>query len=158
VPIPEAFISESLYSQDQWFVHDIVDSGEHHLVGICDTSELASHPLVVGQRPWPGQPKHVPGAIMVQITGTLGNIHAVTVLGLRMSEGWVGFGTNILEARFRGLGRIGPPLRCELKVEELRELKGQLFVTYAFRYEQEGKAIYKSRQRASWLRTEADRA
>ncbi|KIG13267.1 hypothetical protein DB30_00411 [Enhygromyxa salina] len=152
MPIPELFTSESLYTPDQWFVHDIVDSGEHHLVGICDTSELTSHPLVVAQRAWPGQPKHVPGAVMVQITGTLGNIHAVTVLNLRMTDGWVGFGTNILDARFRGLGRIGPSLRCELKVEELRELKGQLFVTYAFRFTQEGRAIYKSRQRASWLR------
>ncbi|WP_106087745.1 hypothetical protein [Enhygromyxa salina] len=153
--IPELFTSESLYTPDQWFVHDIVETGERHMVGICDTSELASHPLVVAQRSWPGQPKHVPGAIMVQITGTLGNIHAVTVLNLRMTDGWVGFGTNILDARFRGLGRIGPPLRCELKVEELRELKGQLFVTYEFRFGQEGRAIYKSRQRASWSRVQA---
>lgn len=150
--IPEAFASESLYTPDQWFVHDVVESGEDHLVGTCDTAQLATHPLVEAQRPWPGQPKHVPGAIMVQITGTLGNLHAVMVLGLRMSEGWVGFGTNILGAKFRGLGEIGPPMRCELKVEELRELRGTKFVTYAFRYEQDGRLIYTSRQRASWLR------
>ncbi|PRQ02739.1 hypothetical protein ENSA5_20910 [Enhygromyxa salina] len=152
--IPEAFTSESLYTPDQWYVHDVVESGEDHLVGICDTATLADHPMVVAQRPWPGQPKHIPGVIMVQITGTLGNIHAVTVLGLRMSEGWVGFGTNILDARFRGLGQIGPPLRCELKVEDLREIRGQRFATYKFRYEQEGRVIYTSRQRASWMRSE----
>lgn len=152
--IPEAFLSESLYTQDQWYVHDVLECGEDHVVGICDTSQLTDNPLVLAQRPWPGQPKHVPGAVMVQITGTLGNIHAVCGLGLRMTEGWIGFGTNILDAKFRGLGAIGPAMRCELKVEEQRWIKGQLFVTYAFRYEQDGRPIYRSRQRASWMRSE----
>jgi hypothetical protein len=147
--ILDDFATESLYEPEHWYVHEVVEHGDDFLVGICDTQTLVNHPLVLAQRPWPGQPKHVPGAVMVQITGTLGNIHAVTVLGLRMTEGC---GTNILEAKFRGLGKIGPPLRCELRVEDHRELRGQRFVTYAFRYEQEGRAIYTSRQRASWLR------
>ena len=152
---PEEFEPESLYTRDQWYIHELVEASESRIVGICDTRELADSPIVRAQRDWPGQPKHVPGIIMVQITGTLGNIHAVSQLGLRMSEGWVGFGTNILEAKFRGLGTIGPALRCELEVESKRELKGQLFVTYTFRYEQEGRRVYTSRQRASWMRVEA---
>lgn len=155
VAIPEAFTSESLYAPDHWYVHDVLDCSAERVVAICDTSQLREHPLVQAQRPWPGQPKHVPGAIMIQITGTLGNLHAVFGLGLRMSEGWAGFGTNILDAKFRGLGQLGPAMRCELEVEDQRELKGQLFVTYGFRYEQDGRLIYKSRQRASWLRTSA---
>lgn len=154
--ILDDFAAESLYEREHWYVHEVVEHGEDFLIGICDTNTLVEHPLVLAQRPWPGQPKHVPGAVMVQITGTLGNIHAVAVLGLRMSEGWVGFGTNILEAKFRGLGKLGPPLRCELRVEDHRELRGQRFVTYAFRYEQEGRAIYTSRQRASWLRDKVE--
>lgn len=150
--ILDEFAAESLYEPEHWYVHEVVEIGEDFLVGICDTGTLADHPLVLAQRPWPGQPKHVPGAVMVQLTGTLGNIHAVAVLGLRMTEGWVGFGTNILDAKFRGLGKIGPPLRCELRVEEQRELRGTRFITYAFRFEQDGRAIYTSRQRASWLR------
>lgn len=149
-----AFAPESLYTPDQWYVHDILEHDQDRVIGICDTSRLADHPLVLAQRPWPAQPKHVPGVIMVQITGTLGNFHAVMCLGLKMTEGWAGFGTNILDAKFRGLGRIGPVMRCELKVEESRELRGTRFVTYAFRYEQEGRVIYTSRQRASWLRGE----
>lgn len=150
--MPEAFASESLYTPDQWYVHDILELDAEHVVGVCDTATLVDNPLVVAQRPWPGQPKHVPGAIMVQITGTLGNVHAVFGLGLRMSEGWVGFGTNILTAKFKGLGQLGPPLRCALKVDDQRELGGQLFVTYAFRYEQDGQLVYSSRQRACWGR------
>ena len=150
---PEDFERESLYTRDQWYIDELLELGEERVVGVCDTAKLADSPIVQAQRPWPGQPKHVPGVVMVQITGTLGNIHAVGALGLRMSEGWVGFGTNILQAKFRGLGTIGPAMRCELKVEDSRTLKGQLFVTYAFRYEQEGRVVYTSRQRASWAKT-----
>jgi len=152
VPIPEAFAAESLYTPDQWYVHDVLELGEGRVVGVCETESLRAHPLVLAQRSWPNQPKHVPGAVMVQITGTLGNIHAVCVLGLRMSEGWVGFGTHIHEARFRGLGQLGPALRCELSVERVRRLAGSIFVTYAFDLSQDGRPIYRSRQSASWSR------
>lgn len=152
VAIPAEFRAESLYTPDQWYVDDVLELDEDHVVGLCDTAALAEHPLVHAQRPWPGHGKHVPGSIIVQITGTLGNIHAVSGLGLRMSEGWVGFGTHIHEARFRGLGEIGPALRCELAVERVRRLKGTTFVTYKFRYEQDGRLIYSSRQSASWVR------
>ena len=153
---PEDFVGESLYTRDQWYIDELVECDAEHVVGICDTAKLADSPIVQAQKPWPGQPKHVPGIIMVQITGTLGNIHAVEALGLRMTEGWVGFGTNILSAKFRGLGILGPPMRCELRVEDRRDIKGQVFVTYAFRYEQEGKVVYSSRQRASWMRHVGD--
>jgi hypothetical protein len=154
----ESFAAESLYTPDQWYVDELVELGEQRVVGICDTSKLVDHPLVLAQRPWLAQPKHIPGAVMVQITGTLGNIHAVLCLGLRMSEGWAGFGTNILDAKFRGLGQLGPALQCELTVEESRELRGTRFVTYVFRYQQDGRTIYTSRQRASWLRAEGSGA
>lgn len=158
MPIPDEFLAESLYTPDQWYIHDVleIDRENDRVVGLCDTERLIDHPLVVAQRPWPGQPKHVPGIVMVQITGTLGNIHAVAVLGLKMSEGWVGFGTNIHEARFGGLGRLGPALICEMKVERMRTLRGQMFGTYEFRFEQEGKVIYRSKQSASWLRPSAE--
>ncbi len=151
--IPDEFRAESLYEPDLWYVHDLRSWDADHVVGVCDTAQLAGDPIVAAQRPWPGQPKHVPGIVMIQITGTLGNVHAVLGLGLRMSEGWVGFGTNILDAKFRGLGQLGPPLDCELRVEDLRRLDGALFVTYRFRFRQADKTIYSSRQRAAWRRT-----
>jgi hypothetical protein len=152
VGIPDEFRAESLYEPEQWYVDDLLEVDAEHVVGVCDTAALASSHIVAAQRPWPGQPKHVPGIVIVQITGTLGNIHAVLGLGLRMSEGWVGFGTNILEARFRGLGRLGPPLRCELRVDDLRRLEGSMFVTYSFRFSQADATVYTSRQRAAWRR------
>ena len=78
----------------------MVDVPAGRVVCRVDTTKLG--PLVDAQRPHTGHTRHVPGAIMVQITGTLGNLHAVYVLGLRVSEGWVGFGTHVRNARFRG--------------------------------------------------------
>ena len=147
----DEFEAESLYAREQWYIHELVEVDAEGVVGVCATERLAESPLVRAQKAWPAQPRHVPGMVMIQITGTLGNLHAVFGLGLRMSEGWVGFGTNIHEARFKGMARIGPPLRCALSVERSRKVRGALFVTYAFRYEQEGKLIYRSKQTASWL-------
>ncbi|NVB37931.1 hypothetical protein G6O69_08795 [Pseudenhygromyxa sp. WMMC2535] len=150
MPIPAPFADESLYTPEHWYIHDVVELDEERVVGICDTARLADEPFVRAQRAWPGQPKHVPGVVMVQITGTLGNIHAVCSLGLLMSEGWVGFGTNIHEARFRGMGAIGPQMRCELVVERVRRLRGSVFATYRFSFDQDGRPIYRARQSASW--------
>ncbi|EDM78779.1 S-adenosylmethionine decarboxylase [Plesiocystis pacifica SIR-1] len=152
MPLPEVFAEESLYTPDQWYVHDLLELGEERVVAVCETERLVDNPVVVAQRPWPGQPKHVPGIIMVQITGTLGNIHAVCSLGLRMSEGWVGFGTNIHQARYRGMGTLGPPLICTMEIERLRRIGGGIFITYTYDFRQEGRRIYSSRQSASWSR------
>lgn len=151
MPLPPDFHRECLYAPDQWYVHDLLalDADAGHVRARVDTTRLG--PLVDAQVVSPGHPRHVPGAVMVQITGTLGNLHAVYALGLRMSEGWSGFGTHVRGARFPSLGRIGPPMEVELRVKRHRRLRGRHFVDYAFRYEQEGREVYHSEQAAIWF-------
>lgn len=148
--LPDDFSVESLYTPDHWYVHDLieVDAAAGRLVGITDTTQLGAS--VEAQKPWPAQPKHVPGNVMIQITGTLGNLHAVYVLGLRMTEGWVGFGIGIDQARFRNLARIGPPLRVLAQAKRVRRLKGRVFVTYDFEFLQDAQLVYESTQSAVW--------
>jgi hypothetical protein len=133
-------------------VHDLLhlDAEEGLVRARVDTTRLG--PLVDAQQETPGHPKHVPGAVMVQITGTLGNLHAVYVLGLRPSEGWVGFGTHIRNARFPSMGVIGPPVDVELRATRVRRVRGRHFVEYAFRYEQEGREIYLAEHAAIWFK------
>jgi hypothetical protein len=88
--------------------------------------------------------------VVIQMTATLGNLHAVYVLGLRPSEGWVGFGAKVTMARFPSLGRIGPPVDAELRSTRVRKLRGSWFAEYAFRFEQEGRTVYESEQTAVW--------
>ena len=148
------FERESLYTPDAWHVDEVleIDHDADRILARTDTQRIAR--LVTSQRDWPGHPKHVPGAVTLQITGTLGNLHAIYVMGLRMTEGWVGFGTHVHEAKFKELGKIGPPMDLEATVERKRAIRGSHFVTYAFRFSQEGREVYRSRQTAVWTRTE----
>jgi hypothetical protein len=89
---------------------------------------------------------------MVHLTGMLGYAHAYFVLDLRQADGWIGFGTNIEEARFGRLVAIGPPLHAECRATRVRHLRENLHIKYAFRFEQEGVVVYESRQAAVWRR------
>ena len=158
MPLPDDFHRECLYDADHWFVHDLLhmDSDAQTLVARTDTTRLGS--LVHAQRPLPAHPKHFPGAVAIQITGTLGILHAAYMLGLRPSEGWVGFGTTIKSARFRRLGDIGPPVTTTLTCTRRRRLRAVWHLEYRFRFEQEGEVIYESEQAAAWTHGEAPTA
>jgi hypothetical protein len=150
--MPPDYAQECLYGPEAWFIHDLLelDPEAHRVVGLCDTTQL--EPFVSAQRVWPGHPRHFPGAVAVQITGTLGHLHAVYCLGLKSTEGWVGFGTHIKSAKFHKLGEIGPPVHCELHATRVRTLRGTWFVTYRFTYRQRDQVIYTSEQTAAWVR------
>jgi hypothetical protein len=97
-------------------------------------------------------PRHVSGAVMVHATGMLGFAHAFYVLGLRHADGWIGYGAHIHSARYGRLATIGPPLRLECRATQVRRLRESLYVRYAFRFEQDGAAVYESEQGAVWRR------
>jgi hypothetical protein len=127
-----------------------MDTESGVLVGRLDTERIGH--LVDAQRPWEGHPKHVPGAVVIQMTGTLANLHAFYALGLRGSEGWTGYGVVIKRARFHRLGKIGPDVIARLEVTKTRQFAGKRFISYAFRFEQEGELFYRSDQTAVWYR------
>lgn len=149
--LPDDFEDQCLYARRSWYVHDILtlDVDNHRLVGLMHTTDLG--PLVDDQIERPGHPKHVPGAVMVQATGTLGQLHAVYAMGLRGTEGWSGFGTHMKEVRFGGLGTIGPDVVMHCEATRRRQLRGTWFVDYSFRYEQDGRELFRSRQTAAWI-------
>lgn len=145
------FALESLYTPDAWFIHDLVllDEIGGVIRAVTDTTRLGF--LVDAQRTWPGHDKHLPGAVAVQITGTLGQLHAIYLLGLRASAGWVGFGTHLKKARFPRMGRIGPPLVVECHVQRSRKLKNTVFNDYRFAFFQEEALVYESEQTAAFF-------
>lgn len=154
MPLPEDYAAESLYRPEAWFVHDLeeINKEEQRIVGIIDTTKLGF--LVDAQVERPGHPKHFPGSVAIQATGTLGQLHAIYILGLRFTEGWTGFGTHIHEARFRKLGEIGPPVRAICTATRVRNLRSTIFVDYEYVFSQEGETIYQSKQRAAWVKRE----
>lgn len=155
MPLPDDFAAECLYRSDAWFAHDLVrledDPAEVEVE--VDTTRLG--PLVDAQVEVPGHPRHVPGAVCIQLTGTLGSLLATYVLGMRRSEGWVGYGTHIHDAKFSGMGRIGPPVRARATVLGTRTVRGTTFVRYRFLFTQGEREIYRSEQSAAWFRPDA---
>ncbi len=149
--LPDDFDAQMLYEPDAWFVHDILelDHEGRSVVGWVDTTRLGR--LAEAQRVGPGHPKHFPGAVCVQLTGTLAMILSAYVLGMPRTEGWVGFGTHVHHAKFPSLGEIGPPVEAACTVLSLRTLRATTFARYAYRYTQEGREIYVSEQSAAWL-------
>jgi hypothetical protein len=150
--LPSDFASECLYAPEAWFLHALHRLDAEAVEGTTDTTRLG--PFVAAQIVRRGHPAHVPAAVMVQLTGTLGNLHAAYVLGLRPSQGWVGYGTHVKAVRFPSMGRIGPPLDVAARITRVRMLRGRHFVDYAFRYTQEGRLVYESEQTAVWVRGE----
>jgi len=152
IGLPDDFHTESLYAPDCWYLHDLVelDRDAQRIVGWTDTTRLGA--LVDAQQPWPGHPKHVPGAVAIQLTGTLGNLHAAYLLDLRPSQGWVGYGTHLRNARFRKMGQIGPPMISHAVCTRHRNLRGTWFLDYSFTFEQDGEVLYESTQTAAWVR------
>lgn len=148
MPIPADFEKECLYKPEAWFLHDVLELTSEKVVALVDTTRLGM--LVEAQHELVGHPKHVPAAVMVNLTGTLGNLHAVYALGCRISEGWIGFGTHVRSARFPSVGKIGPPFTAIMEVPKIRSLRGRKFVEYRFEYIQEGRTLYQSEQAAIW--------
>lgn len=152
--ILDDFAGESMYARDAWFLHEILelDTEAKRLVGRLDTTRLGF--LVDQQRDWPLHERHLPGAVAVQMTATLGQLYAIHLKGLRASEGWVGFGTHIHKAKFGNLGRIGPPVEAAVTGVRERRLRGTWFLELAFRYTQEGKDLYVSTQTSAFVQSE----
>ncbi len=156
--LPRDFADESLYTSDAWFVHALcsVDPDAGTLHAQMDTERigwLVDHQVVL-----PGHPAHLPAAVAVQATGTLGQLYAVYGLGLRRAEGWTGFGTHIHQARFRRMGEIGPALDLHLTCTRQRTLMGTRFCDFDFLFTQDGQPVYESSQTAAWRRAEVDAA
>ncbi len=152
MPIPDDFAALCLYAPEAWFIHDVLELNhdEERVVALIDTTRLGF--LVDSQRAFQGHPKHLPGAICVQVTGTLGALMANYVHGMRMDDGWAGFGTHIHHARFPNIGVIGPAVHAECRVLKKRTLRGTTFVRYGFEYRQGDKVVYESEQTAGWRR------
>ena len=147
------FVADCPYAPEAILLDEIleVDRDASRLVASMPTHE--SLPLTEHQRVDPERhPLHVAAGVIVHLTGMLGFAHAYFVLDLRQADGWVGFGTNIQDARFGRLVTIGPPLRAECRGTQVRRIRGTLYVKYAFRFEQDGAVVYESRQGAVWRR------
>jgi len=139
---PQALLFDEILELDREAGLVVARMPTHHRLPLTELQR--NHPL--------RHPSHVSGALMVHATAMLGFAHAYFVLGLRHADGWIGYGTHIHDARYGRLAAIGPPLRLECRATRVRQIRGSLYVRYAFRFEQLGEVAYESDQGAVWRR------
>ncbi|AKV00401.1 hypothetical protein AKJ09_07064 [Labilithrix luteola] len=153
MPLDPDFVADCPYGPGGLLIDEIlrIDADEGLVVARMPTTEEL--PLTREQRVHPiRHPRHVSGGLMVHMTGMLGFVHAYYILGLRHSEGWIGYGARITSARFHALAPPGEPLVLECKSTQLRRGSKTILGRYTFRFTQAEKLVYEGDQTAMWSR------
>jgi hypothetical protein len=107
-------------------------------------------PYQQGDETW--HPRHVSGADLLMLTSSLGCLHAYFFHDIRWEEGWVGFGSRIEKAEFKGLAKTSEPLYLEsTEIRGRRGEKNAVF-DFEFTFRQGGKVVYTSKQTAMFVK------
>lgn len=150
------FVADCPYGPGGLLIDDIVRVDREASTVVARMPTSAELPITREQRAHPERhPRHVSGGLIVHVTGIMGFAHGYFVLDLRHADGWIGYGTHIHGARFRKMGRIGPPLLLACTATSVRKMRGALIVRYTFRFEQEDDVVYEGDQTAFWSRVGA---
>ncbi|MCB9653781.1 MAG: hypothetical protein H6729_06590 [Deltaproteobacteria bacterium] len=156
MPLEQAFIDDCPYGPGGILIDEILLIDKAGGVVRARMPTHAQLPITREQRSHPEHhPAHVSGGLMVHMTGVMGLVHLYYVLGLRHRDGWIGYGVRIQSARFHALASLDAPLILEGQATQVRNLRGQIFVQYDFRFTQEDVLIFESRQAAMWTNTRA---
>jgi hypothetical protein len=153
MPLDPDFVADCLYGPEAILIDEVleVDAAAGRVRARMPTHDRL--PLTSAQRiDELRHPRHVSGGLMVHMTGVMGFVHFYYVLGLRIRDGWTGFGVRIQNARFRALARPGEPLILEATALRVRRLGTRIFVSYRLRFAQNERLVYEGEQTALWLK------
>jgi hypothetical protein len=111
-------------------------------------------PGVAGQRATPLWPHHLPGDLIIALTGQAGVI-AMRRKGV-IDERWCGHGVRIRDARFPASVLIGETCYLRTEIGRIRRLRGSVHASFRFRmwkHGPDGKEIevYRSEQEAMFF-------
>lgn len=153
-PFEPAFLADCPYDPEVLFLDRLEEIDPIKSTVRCRMPTHDDLPLTSSQRAHPVRhPRHVAGAIMVHTTGMIGFVHAYYLLGLRHSEGWVGYGTHLHNGVFRKLVTPGSPIDARCIATRARLGKTRHFVRYSFEFRHEGQICYEGDQSAVWIKT-----
>lgn len=155
MPLDPEFVADCPYGPGGLLIDEIIEIDRENDFVRARMPTSDELPLTREQRAHPVRhPRHVSGGLMVHMTGMVAFVHAYYVLGLKHSDGWVGYGAKIHSARFKALAPPGDPLILECKATYVRRTEKQAFVKYAFRFLQNETVVYEGEQSAMWVRPE----
>jgi len=158
-PFSAEFLADLPYEPAVLFLDRLEDLDVAASRVVCRMPTVQPMPFTDNQRAHAVKhPKHISGALMIQLTANLGFVHAYHLEGMRHSDGWIGFGTHIRNAVFRKLVTPGEPMICSCTQIKVRRGKSRVFSIYKYEFRHEGQLAYESEQAAMWLKVEGENA
>ncbi len=150
----ETFFEGFPYKPTGFFVDRLVEVDQEHQRIVCEMgTEGKSFPLINDQRHHDIlYPPHLPGGIIIHLTGIIGMIAAQILLDFRFDKGWAGYGSRIHKAEFKKLVRIGPVVLLEGRITSDRRRGTMAILRYEFRFFQEQELFYLGDQTAVYRR------
>jgi hypothetical protein len=147
LPIPRAELDRWTHVPARFDA--LVAEDEHGC--ILEKTVTMDDPGVAEQRVTPGWPHHLPGELVIALTGQAGFI-AARRRGL-IGEGWRGHGVRIVDARFAAPVLVGERLFARVEIGRVRRLGTSVHVQVRFRMwkrDAEGAEVetYRSEQHA----------
>jgi hypothetical protein len=153
--VPSEFLADCPYGPGGFLIDRILSIDREKHVVVARMPTHAELPLTREQRAHPlRHPRHVSGGLMVHMTGMVAFVHTYFVLGLRHSDGWIGYGGRIHSAKFKNLALPGEPMELECSVTKIRKRDTRVVARYGFRFFQKGTIIYEGDQTAMWLKVD----
>ena len=127
----------------------LVDEGERFWV--LEKTVAMDDPGVAEQRTTPAWPHHLPGELVIALTGQAGVI-AARRAGL-IDAGWRGHGVRIVDARFSAAVLLGERFLTRVEIGRVRRVGRSVHVQFRFRmwkHDAEGAEVetYRSEQHA----------
>jgi hypothetical protein len=98
---------------------------------VFEKTVTCDDPGVAEQRIAPRWPHHLPGELVIALTGQAGVI-AARRLGL-VGDGWRGHGVRIVDARFSAPVLMGETFFTRVEVARARRVRGSVHVQFRFR-------------------------
>ncbi len=148
-PFEQPFLDDILYHPEVLFLDRIEEIDREASRVVCRMPTDRPMPFMDSQRST--YPKHVAGAVMVQVTAMLGFVHLYYLEGKRSADGWIGFGTHIDRAVFRKMVPPGTPMLCSCTQVRVRRGAKRIFSKYKFEFRHEGAIAFQSEQSAMWI-------
>ena len=155
-PFDDEFLDRNLYSRPAILIDEILSIDAELLEIVCRMqTDKPGIPLLKEQRdPFGTHPKHLNGGVLVHLSGVMGIAHSWYVEGLRVADGWVGYGTTIHHLDMRGPIEIGPPLELMVRATRRRIRPKVRIVRYDLVYKQKDRVVYHGDQSAIWRKME----
>ena len=155
MPLDPDFVAQCPYGGESLLLDEVVEVNAAENRVVARMTPHAELPLVRDQRVHATRhPAHVAGGLLVHASGILGFVHAYYVIGLRMRDGWTGYGAKIHEASFRSLARIDEAILLECRAKLVRRRSASVIARYEFTFTQDGVVVYEGDQTAMFTKVD----